>query len=201
MKRSYGRVAAAALTLVLAVGLGACSADPLAQQYLEGSNKGYIAADGFQTKEIPPADRGEPIVFTGVADSGATVSSEDYLGGVTVVNFWYAGCGPCRVEAPQLEEAHASFEGQDVAFLGLNLFDEAEVSLAFAETYGVTYPSALAASDPDLKLAFADATSISAVPTTLVLDQQGRVAARIIGILSSASILETMVKTVLKEES
>ena len=201
MKLSFGRLAAAAATLALAVSLGACSADPLAQQYLEGSNKGFIAADGFQTEEILPGERGEPIVFTGEADSGETVSSDDYAGGVTVVNFWYAGCGPCRAEAPQLEEAHAAFDGEDVAFLGINLFDEAEVSLAFAETYGVTYPSALAARDGDLKLAFADATSISAVPTTLVLDQQGRVAARIIGIVSSASILEAMIKTVLKEES
>ncbi|GAB3602890.1 TlpA family protein disulfide reductase [Microbacterium aureliae] len=188
------RAAAAALvSLALTAGLAACTSDPLAEQYRAGDNKGFIAADGFRVVEVPESDRGEPVVFEGVLDDGGTISSEDVAGDVVVVNFWYAACAPCRVEAPELEAAHAQFEGEDVTFLGVNLYDGAEASLAFAETYGVTYPSALATVDGSIKLAFAEQTPLNAVPTTLVLDREGRVAARIIGQLSEASILTTLV--------
>lgn len=188
------RAAAAALvSLALTAGLAACTSDPLAEQYRAGDNKGFIAADGFRVVEVPESDRGEPVVFEGVLDDGGSISSEDVAGDVVVVNFWYAACAPCRVEAPELEAAHAQFEGEDVTFLGVNLYDGAEASLAFAETYGVTYPSALATVDGSIKLAFAEQTPLNAVPTTLVLDREGRVAARIIGQLSEASILTTLV--------
>ncbi|MDQ1085054.1 MULTISPECIES: TlpA disulfide reductase family protein [Microbacterium] len=189
--------AAAALVL----GLAACTADPLADQYRAGDNKGYIAANGFQTAEIPAENRGEPVEFTGTLDSGAAVSSADYAGTVLVVNFWYATCGPCIIEAPRLEQAYQSFQGQDVAFLGINTYDQPATALSFARDHGVSYPSAMAVGDAELKLAFADKTPINATPTTLVLDKQGRVAARIVGELPEASILEAVVRTVVAEDA
>ncbi|QIG39729.1 TlpA family protein disulfide reductase [Microbacterium sp. 4R-513] len=182
----------------LVAGLAACSADPLAEQYRAGDNKGFIAGDS-RVVEIEPADRGEPVDFSGSTEAGETVTSADYEGGVLVVNFWYAACGPCRAEAPLLEEAAASFQGQDVAFLGVNTSDSAEAAAAFAQNYDVTYPSLIAAEDGAIKLAFAERTPINATPTTLVLDKQGRVAARIIGQLLDASILETLVRETLEE--
>ncbi|MFS0735243.1 TlpA disulfide reductase family protein [Microbacterium sp. 1P10UB] len=199
--RGVARAASALVALALAVGLAACSNDPLADQYRAGDNKGFIAADGFQTKEIVPAEREAPVEFTGTTERGDAVSSDQYRGGVLVVNFWYAACGPCRAEADFLETAYTSFAGQDVAFLGINTSDSAATAGAFADKYGVTYPSALAAEDGALKLAFAQRTPINATPTTLVLDKQGRVAARIIGQLSESSILETIVRDVLAEQS
>ena len=161
--------------------LAACAQDPLAEQYRAGDNKGFIAADGLQIVEIPADERGEPVVFEGTTESGDAVSSADYAGDVLVVNFWYAACGPCRAEAPDLEKAYSAFEGENVSFLGINTADSAEAAAAFAETYGVTYPSVMAAQDGAVKLAFAERTPINATPTTLVLDAEGRVAARIIG--------------------
>lgn len=187
--------AAAALVL----GLAACTADPLADQYRAGDNKGYIAANGFQTAEIPAENRGEPVDFAGTLDSGDAVSSADYAGTVLVVNFWYATCGPCIIEAPRLEEAYQSFQGQDVAFLGINTYDQASTAQSFARDHGISYPSAMAVNDAELKLAFNDKTPLNATPTTLVLDRQGRVAARIVGELPTASILESMVRTVVAE--
>ena len=175
-------------------GLAACSNDPLAEQYRAGDNKGFIAADGFRVVEIPEAERTEPIAFEGVLDTGATASSDDYLGEVLVVNFWYAACAPCRVEAPLLEEVNQSFEDDGVSFLGINLYDGAEASRAFADTYGVDYPSALTTVDGSIKLAFAEQTPLNAVPVTLVMDREGRVAARFIGQISETSSLETIVR-------
>jgi thiol-disulfide isomerase/thioredoxin len=193
------RIAAVISAVALAVGLAACTQDPLAEQYREGSNKGYIAANGFEIDEIPAADRGEPVEFEGVLDDGTEVSSADYAGEVLVVNFWYANCAPCIVEAPFLEEAYQSFEGAPVSFLGINTYDQAATALSFARDNGVSYPSALAVNDGALKLAFAQHTPMNATPTTLVLDAEGRVAARLIGALSEASILETIVGDIVDE--
>ncbi|MEX0153192.1 TlpA family protein disulfide reductase [Microbacterium sp. LMI1-1-1.1] len=199
MRRILSAVVAAAATATLAVGLAACSADPLAEQYRAGDNKGYIAANGFQTVEIPADQRGQPVEFSGSLDDGSPVSSGDFAGRVLVVNFWYATCGPCIIEAPRLEQAYQSFEGQDVSFLGINTYDQPATALSFARDNDVSYPSAMAVNDADLKLAFADKTPINATPTTLVLDREGRVAARIVGELPEASILEAIVRTLVAE--
>ncbi|MFG6444179.1 TlpA family protein disulfide reductase [Microbacterium sp. P06] len=194
MRRVLAAVAAAALVM----GLAACTSDPLATQYREGDNKGFIAGD-FRVDEVPAAERGEPVEFAGVTENGAQVASADYAGEVLVVNFWYAACGPCIVEAPRLEDAYAAFDGEAVAFLGVNTYDQAETAASFARDNGVTYPSVIDVNSGDVKLAFADKTPINATPTTLVLDKKGRVAARIIGELQEASILETLVRDALAE--
>ncbi|WP_159501712.1 TlpA disulfide reductase family protein [Microbacterium sp. 18062] len=201
IRKRLGRAASVALVGILAAGLAACTNDTLADQYREGSNKGYIGADGFQVVEIPESERTDPVVFSGVTDTGETITSEDVAGDVVVVNFWYAACGPCIVEAPRLEEAYQAVADEAVTFLGLNTYDQAATALAFARDNGVSYPSMLAVDDRELKLAFVDATPLSATPTTLVLDAEGRVAARIVGELSAPSILTTLVRDALAETS
>lgn len=185
----------------LALSLAACAQDPLAEQYRDGDSKGYIAANGFQTEEIPVAERGESVVFEGVLDDGTAISSADFAGEILVVNFWYANCAPCIVEAPRLEEAYQSFAGEPVSFLGFNTYDQPATSRSFARDNGVSYPSIIGVNDGAAKLAFAQHTPMNATPTTLVLDAQGRVAARIIGELPEASILESIVGDLVAEEA
>ncbi|MFT3797219.1 TlpA family protein disulfide reductase [Microbacterium sp.] len=195
MKRAAS-LAALALTLALA---GCTNAnDGLAQDYQQGGDKGYISGDGT-VQEIAAADRGDAIAFTGTAVDGSTISSADYAGTVLVLNFWYAGCGPCRAEAPTLESTYQEVQ-PDATFLGVNIYDGPEAAAAFDETYGISYPSLLAAKDVDLKLAFADWTTLSSTPTTLVLDTQGRVAARFIGLVKSESILKSIIRDVVAEQ-
>lgn len=194
------RAASALMALGLVAGLAACTSDPLAEEYRSGDNKGYVAGE-FKVVEIPAADRGEPIDFSGVTESGKKVTSADYAGDVVVVNFWYAGCGPCRAEAKFLEQVSKEYDGKGAAFLGLNIYDQPETAASFAKTYDVTYPSLIAIDDAPLKLAFAAAAPLSATPVTLVLDREGRVAARIISQLEDASILSTIVRETLAETS
>jgi len=201
MRRILTAAASALAAGALVAGLSACTADPLADQYRAGDNKGYIAANGFQTQEIPADRRGEPVAFAGTLDNGSAVSSADFTGKVLVVNFWYATCGPCIIEAPRLEQAYQTFQGQDVAFLGINTYDQPATALSFARDHGVSYSSAMAVDDGDLKLAFIGAAPLNATPTTLVLDKQGRVAARIVGELPEASILEAIVRTLVAESA
>ena len=196
-----GRVFTVVFALLAVVVLAGCtSSDSLAQQYRDGNEKGYIAGD-FQVVEIPEPDRGEPVAFEGVTETGERVSSDDYRGGVLVVNFWYAACGPCIVEAPLLEEVWQEYQDQGVSFLGVNTYDQPATALSFARDNNVTYPSVIDVNDGKVKLAFAQVTPIQATPTTLVLDRNGRVAARVIGQLASASILSTLVADTLAEEN
>ncbi|VXB28406.1 Thiol:disulfide oxidoreductase related to ResA [Microbacterium sp. 8M] len=183
----------------LAGGLAACASDPVADQYRNGDNKGYIGSDGMRVEEIKPADRSKPVTFGGTLENGKKFSSTDIAGDVAVVNFWYAACGPCRVEAKDLQSVWQKFDGKGVSFVGVNTYDQPGTATAFNEKYGVTYPSIIDVNTGDAKLAFAEVTSIQATPTTLVLDKQGRVAARVIGPIGSASILETLVQDALDE--
>lgn len=199
--RSAARAAAraAALAVAAAVALTGCTAtDPLAELYRSGSGQGFISGDGAYTV-IAQADRAAPIEFSGVIENGDTVSSDDYRGDVLVVNFWYAGCPPCRLEAPDLEALAQQFAPDGVQFLGVNIRDQAPTALSFAEEFGVTYPSVLDANDGRVQLAFAGQVAPNAVPTTLVLDREGRVAARIAGLVSEPSVLRSMISDTLAE--
>ena len=185
------------LGIVLLVGITGCSSDPLAEQYRAGSGKNYIAGDGTIT-EIVPENRTEPITFSGISEDGATLTSAQYLGNVLVVNFWYAGCAPCRAEAPLLQEAFLAAEPNGVGFMGVNVRDQPATVATFDKTFGITYPSIVDV-DGQAQLSFASNVPPNAVPTTLVLDREGRVAARILGQLANTSILTTLVNDISAE--
>lgn len=189
MKKNF--LSALGLGIVLLVGITGCSSDPLAEQYREGSGKNYIAGDGTIT-EIVPENRTEPITFSGLSAGGDTLTSDQFLGNVLVVNFWYAGCAPCRAEAPLLQEAFLEGEAIGAGFMGVNVRDQPATVATFDKTFGITYPSIVDV-DGQAQLSFASNVPPNAVPTTLVLDREGRVAARILGQLASTSILTTLV--------
>lgn len=196
MRRALAAVAAATLL----IGLAGCTADPLAEQYASGSTKNYISGDGSVTT-IALEDRGAAVEFEGVTGEGDAVSSKDYEGEVLVLNFWYAACPPCRVEAPDLEKLHLSLEGEGASFLGVNVRDQADTARTFETETGVSYPSVIDANDGNLMLAFAGTVAPNAVPTTLVIDKQGRVAARILGQVTSPSALDTIIRETIAEKS
>lgn len=204
MRGEHRRVPGLAGTAALALAallLSGCSsiADDLAEQYRDGDGKGYITQSGVIT-EFAPAERGAPVEFSGPLDIGGTASSDDYRGRVLVVNFWWSTCPPCRVEAPHLESVYQEFREQGVAFLGVNVREEAATSVTFAEEFGVHYPSILDAQGAAVQLAFAGSgLPPNSIPTTLVLDAEGRVAARILGMIDSPSVLRTLVKDTLAE--
>ncbi|MGO4689941.1 TlpA family protein disulfide reductase [Glaciibacter sp. 2TAF33] len=197
MRRRIGPALIAGL-FISAVVLSGCSADPLAEQYREGSNKGYIAGDGSVT-EIAAGQRGPAVEFSGTTEDGDTVTSADFAGRVLVVNFWYAGCAPCRAEAPDLQKLNQEFDGKGASFLGVNVRDQAANAISFNEGYGITYPSVMDVNDGSMQLAFSGSIPPNAVPTTLVLDAEGRVAARILGQVTAPSILETLVRDTIAE--
>lgn len=191
--RSRLAIVLPAVTVAVSLLLAGCSTnDGLANQYRSGSGQGYIAGDGT-VSEFPAGQRGEPVSFEGKLPDGTTVSSKDYAGDVLVVNFWYAGCPPCRVEAPDLEALSQKYKADGVSFLGVNLYDTASTAASFEKDKGITYPSVLDRDTGSVLLAFSKTVPPKATPTTIVVDKQGRVAARILGGIPDRSILDSLI--------
>ena len=158
---------------------------------LEGTgDKGYISGNG-QVMQLPPADRGEPVEMTGEDLDGQRVSLEELRGQVVVVNVWWSGCPPCRTEMPMLVETAES--ERDAAFMGINIRDSDQAQAkAFVRNFQVPYPSVF---DPSGKalLAFDGILSPTRIPSTVVLDTEGRIASTVIGPLPSARTLQSLI--------
>ena len=138
---------------------------------------GYLSADET-VREIPADQRDDPVTFTGTTDTGEQADSTAWAGSVVVVNFWYAACPPCRAEAPDLAAIYADYP--DVHMLGINPRDDAGTAEAFERTFEVPFPS-LWDRDAAGVAAMQGVVPLQAMPTTVVLDGEGRVAARILG--------------------
>ena len=197
MAAKFMKLAAVALAATLA--LAGCADDPLAQQFRQGDNKNYIAGDGTVTEFQNPDTRLSSNPWTSITESGGVISSADLAGQVVVLNFWYAGCAPCRAEAKDLQDIKAEFAKQGVQVLGVNVRDTAPTILAFARNFNIAYPSIVDAASGDVLLAYTGIVTPQAVPTTIVLDSRSRVSARILGRFEP-SILRTLIKTALNEK-
>lgn len=197
MNKFFARlISAISGATLLTVALAGCSAnDPLADQFKAGDNKNYIAGDGTVT-EFAAEARGQAVEFSGTTESGAILNSKDLIGKVVVLNFWYAGCAPCRAEAPDLVALAA--ENTDVQFVGVNVRDSAETALAFDKNFAITWPSIIDAKTGSVSLAFTGIVTPQAVPTTLVIGKDGKVTARVLGRIDK-SILKTLIKTAVEE--
>lgn len=164
------------------------------------------APNDVAIQEFAPTSRGEPLALSGPAlDSGAAgaagarVDVADYRGGVVVVNLWGSWCSPCRAEAPVLQDNATRYAAQRVQFVGVNVKDSPAAARAFERRYGITYPSIDDSVEGQAFLALRDVVPASAIPSTIVLDRSGRVAARVIGQISDPT-LRALLDAVLAED-
>ena len=193
MRKLLAALAISALVLTTS----ACANDSLADQFRSGDNKNYIAGDGTVT-EFALGSRPKAADWSGITESGEALSSTQLEGVITVMNFWYAGCAPCRIEMPELIELQTEFLPEGVQFIGVNVRDSAETSLAFARRIEINFPSVMDAKTGSVVLGFTGVVTPQAVPTTLVIDAEGNVSARVLGRIDKG-ILTTLVKTVIEE--
>lgn len=136
--------------------------------------------------EIPVDGRGAPVELSGTTLTDEPLDLADLRGRPVVVNVWGSWCAPCRTEAPILAATSAAYADR-VSFVGVDVKDNRAAAIAFEQNYGITYPSI---EDPDGRavLALSQYVPASAVPVTLVLDDQGRVAARVLGAVREATL-------------
>jgi len=147
----------------------------------------FVAGDGSIVL-IAPEERGPAPDLVGATLEGGEFRLSDHLGEVVVLNVWASWCAPCRAEAPELEAVWQRVQDQGVLLVGLDTRDTVEAALAFVDAYGITYPNVLDA-DGRLQLLFSDTLPPQAIPSTLVVDREGRVAGRVIGRVTEATLL------------
>ena len=124
---------------------------------------------------IDEGDRASAPQFTGVLLDGSDFDSSSLSGDIVVLNFWGSWCAPCRLETPEFQEVYDEVSADGVSFLGINVKDDRQLARAFLDDKGITYQSVF---DPrgEVALAFSDYPA-NAIPSTIVLDRDGRVAA------------------------
>ncbi|MGV1003401.1 MAG: TlpA family protein disulfide reductase [Candidatus Nanopelagicales bacterium] len=179
--------------------LAGCAQDASAGDRVAGdtSEQGYVSGDGTTTI-LAVADRSPAPALIGETLTGEQFDLADERGAVVVLNVWASWCAPCRDEAPELVKVSSELAERDVRFVGLNIRDSTAAAAAFVRKYGITYPNV---SDPDgtLLLGFAGTLPPSAIPSTLVIDQKGRVAARAVGPVDRSRLLG-LIEPVLGEQ-
>ncbi len=192
VRRTPGPFAALLATLLLAAG---CTGPSLSS----GGEQGFVTSDG-SVSVLEPSEREAPDgEVAGETVDGEPVALADYAGDVVVMPVWGSWCAPCIAEAPLLADAARDLSDDGVSFLGINNRDYDEASARrFTENFDLPYPSLY---DPEgnLLLNFRGTLPPLAVPTTVVIDADGRVAARIIGELN-ASTLYGVVEDVLGQK-
>lgn len=172
--------------LVAVLALSSCS------QGVGGARNGYISGDG-QTIRVDPQDRGEPIELAGAGLDGKPLDVASYRGKPLVINIWGSWCGPCRSEMPLLVDIVGEL-GQDAPMIGINIRDENAAAQAFMRNKSGTWPS-IESRDGKALQPFMDSGLVNPknIPTTLVLDAKGRVAAAVQGEITRPG---TFIKTV-----
>ena len=191
--RVRGAVARVLAGVVLLAGCGATSGS------VDDSSH-YVSGDG-STTILSPADRDPAPVVSGTTLEGAKLDLATLRGHVVVVNMWASWCAPCRGEAGALETVFSQTKSKGVDFVGIvsGSKDSVDNARAFTRRFAISYPS-MFDGDNSLILAFRGQLPPSAIPTTLVLDRQGRVAARALGEVDKSRLLG-LIEPVLREPS
>ncbi|MFG2378556.1 TlpA family protein disulfide reductase [Streptomyces sp. NPDC048504] len=174
---------------VAALVLSACSSGGTSGG--SGNTNFITGSDGIAT--VKKGDRQAAPDLSGKTIDGKTLNTADYKGKVLVVNVWGSWCSPCRAEADNLVQVAKATANKDVQFVGLNTRDTStEPAVAFEKKYAVPYPSLY---DPTgrLMLRFKKGTlNPQAIPSTIVIDRDGKIAARALQALSEDKLREML---------
>lgn len=140
---------------------------------------------------VAPADRTAVGSLPGTLIDGSAYDVNDHRGHVVVVNFWGSWCGPCVAEAPALEQVYRDYHARGLDMVGIDIRDNKASATAFIRDHALTYPMVF---DPANTLALRlHGIAPNVTPTTVVIDRQGRVAAR-----QSGAILYTTLRDVVQ---
>lgn len=195
MHRLTRTLVATASALALAGGVAACSGESASERAAKevGSRNG----DG-SAHLIAAEDRAEPVELAGETIQGGTWDSADHRGKVVVVNLWASWCGPCAKEAPHLVEAHEETKGEDVEFVGIDYRESSEATgRAQAKEWGFVWPSVY---DKTGTTALDMQGTMTAQPSTAVLDREGRIAAVVLGPVTTTTLVGLVEDTAAEQE-
>ncbi|WP_052070191.1 TlpA family protein disulfide reductase [Streptacidiphilus albus] len=192
------RAAVAVGALALGLVLSGCSGS--------SSGNAVVAVDqqipGFgEVTTMAVGHRGDPVDLVGKDLDGKPLSLASYRGKVVVVNVWNSGCAPCRAEAAGFEAVYRSDRSQGVQFLGIDTRDlQLPPAQQFVKAEGLTYPDFYDPGGSVLLQFPVGSVAPQATPSTLVIDRQGRIAARVLDSMTQAELAQ-VVAPVLAEKS
>ncbi|WP_034262967.1 TlpA family protein disulfide reductase [Actinospica robiniae] len=175
-----GALALLSVGLIGTAGLAGCSGGTVSSGGI-----GYVDPETTITR-FQTAERGEAPRLSGSTTTGSSYTTS-YLGHVTVINIWGSWCTQCREEAPSFAEAAKDYASKNVRFVGVDTLDNDSSANAYLSRYGISYP---ALADPEEKLVL-DLKSIvpaEGIPSTLIVDEDGKVAVRAIGAITEPEL-------------
>jgi peroxiredoxin len=168
------RITRALLALVAAaLALAACTGKDAVDQ--NGSST-FQFRSGTQLGQLyPQADRKHAGTFTGDLLDGGRLNLAQTAGKVVVINFWATWCAPCKTETPQFDLVYRQLKSRGVDFIGIDTKDIKSNAQSFVKDYSISYPIVYdEQGETVLRLGDLPAT---ALPFTVLIDKQGRVAA------------------------
>lgn len=160
-------------TILIAFSLLSLSFVDSSSEVEVGAELSYIEGNGAVTKVAVGSRKPTPDL------SGTLIDGSEYLmerGKPIVMNVWASWCSPCRAEAPTLQALSEKYP--EVQFLGVLTRDNLTAAQRFIDRFGLTFPSLRS---DDVLLEFNDAMIANAIPTTILIDKDGLIAARIAG--------------------
>jgi thiol-disulfide isomerase/thioredoxin len=169
LRRARVLLALAVVGLALLTGCSSGSGDDGGFQFVAPGGQTQISYPQAQRRPLAP------VAGDSLLAAGQPISSAQSRGQVVVVNIWGSWCGPCRGEAPALEQVAAASAPRGVAFLGVDVRDDRDAAADFVRSRGITYPSIF--DPPGRSLLVLSGYPRNAVPSTIVLDRAHRVAA------------------------
>jgi len=185
---------ALSLSLIFSLTLVGCgSAQPTA---ISSADTGFVAGDGSSVL-LPKAERKLAPEIAQMTFSKKEFVLSEQKGNVVVINVWGSWCAPCRAEAKELADLDRELRDQGVVFLGLNTRDSLAAAQTFVERFTIEYEN-IEDQSGRILLEFKGTLSPNAIPTMLVLDKEGKVAARILGPVD-ISLLRGFVTNLLDE--
>ncbi|WP_020389650.1 TlpA family protein disulfide reductase [Kribbella catacumbae] len=170
-------VAAATVTAIVLIGLWAGGVFETSPESRAGQQTGDNPTG---LTRYPPGERPAPPVVRGETLTGSQLDLTELSGKIVVINVWGSWCNPCRAETPELVKAATETSGQGVAFVGIDTRDNLAAARAFVKAFKMPYPSIIDR-DGQVLLGFNGIVPFSAVPSTVVVDRSGAIAARVIG--------------------
>ena len=146
----------------------------------------YISGDGSAIV-IKESERILAPKLSGETLDGTKFNSDP--GKITVINVWASWCAPCRAEAPTLEEF--ALKNPNLQFLGILTRDNLSSAQSFVKRFKISYPTLI---DDAVIASFRGSLPANAIPTTLIIDANGLVAARISGQVTVSTMKEVLEK-------
>ncbi|MFJ8231865.1 TlpA family protein disulfide reductase [Streptomyces sp. NPDC094448] len=196
-RRAHRAALTAALAAAGALTLSACTSGGTSGG--GGQTKFVTSTGGIST--VAKADRKPVAEIAGKTLEGEPLDVADFKGKIVVLNVWGSWCPPCRAEAPALVKVANETKANGVEFVGINTRDlNKSPAIAFEKDYKVTYPSLY---DPKGKLIVggfpAGTLNPQAIPSTVVLDRDGKIAARALKAVSEKE-LRSMIDPLIAEK-